>query len=731
MFYAFVLLQVFGLLLLFNAIRDLTHGDSTYAQKMMLLFVISSFIQNGGFLLEMLAKVQAEALVAVKMEYFGSSFLALFYMMFVLRYCEIKEKRLFTFILALLDLIVVVLVWTCESHPFFYTNISFDQEGLFPHLNLSYGAGFFLYMIASAIIPWIVSVITLFQKSRQERNNKRKRILTAALGLSVLTQIIMLLYVFRVFPSGYDPTPITIGIIMVIMVEGIWNRKDFDLIRVAANTVLDSLDDCVITLNSSREILSYNAASIQLFPNIQPKMDVRNLEGFPMVLFDLNPRKDFAMGGKRYEGHVRVLEDVDHEIRGYSILIIDMTKTYEYIDEIDEMRKKAERINQTKSDFLANMSHEIRTPMNAIVGMSELVIEESKGRKVYGYANDIKTAALNLLSIINDILDLSKVEAGKMEILESEYSLKKLVLDTSNLIRITASQKGLEMKVEVDEELPSVLLGDEGRIRQILINLLNNGIKFTKRGYVKLSVGGQRTNEDCLIVRFVIEDTGIGIRKTDIQNVFEAFEQVDMGKSRTNEGTGLGLAITKSLTQLMHGNITVESSYGKGTKFTVILRQKIVDETPIGKLGEIMQKQEEQRNYEYVCPKLKVLVVDDNLINRKVALEMMKKFCCHIVEAESGFEAIEWIKKEPFDILFMDHMMPNMDGVEATRIIRQECGKNGQDAIVIALTANALSGAKEMFLSSGFNDFLAKPFEKEQLYEVLDKWIKKEYKEEV
>ncbi|MBO5425496.1 MAG: response regulator [Lachnospiraceae bacterium] len=420
-------------------------------------------------------------------------------------------------------------------------------------------------------------------------------------------------------------------------------------------------------------------------------------------------------------------------MRGYTILISDVTETYNQIKYISDMREKAEAASKAKTAFLANMSHEIRTPMNAVVGLSELIIEESRGRKMYDYACEIKSAALNLLSIINDILDLSKVEAGKMVLVKDAYYTQIFIQDIVNLVKVAAAQKGLQLKVDMSEDLPYRLDGDEGRIRQILINILNNAIKFTKNGYVRFSIEGQYIDDNRYELCFVIEDTGIGIRKEDFKNIFESFQQLDMNINRKNEGTGLGLAITRSLVQLMDGSIDIDSEYGKGTTFTVKLVQEVVDTKTIKEEPVTREGLQETDRRMFKSEGYRVLVVDDNIINRKIVVAMMKEYDFDIDDCDSGKKAIELAKEKAYDMVLMDHMMPEMDGVEATRIIRSECSLNS-DATIIALTANAIEGAREMYLSNGFEDFLAKPFERIQLHELLNKLIddiKKQYVENI
>ena len=729
MFEALVAFHILGIILMIYSLFIMFRGESTYAQKLVIYFIVAEIVQNAGYLLELFSNSLAEAFLAVKFEYIGSSLVVIFFMMFIRHYCGLKEKIVFERVLLLGAAIGVVSVWTSPMHSYFYNEIAFVEEGLFPHLKLTYGPGFYIHTAITVVIPWVVVVHALiYTMTYEKQKSKQSKLVWIVLG-AVVSIIIFILYVLKVFPSGYDPTSIMMAYMLSLMVIFIWNRKDFNLTKAAANTVLNSLGDCMITLDENYKVLIYNSAAKKLFPDITIYQRISDVEGFPIHCFAEESRYEFEIGDKHYEGHIRPLEDFEHIVRGYTVLIMDVTSTYEYIKEVTEMREKAEEANRAKSDFLANMSHEIRTPMNAVVGMSELIIEESRGRKMYDYACNIKSAALNLLSIINDILDLSKVEAGKMELVEDEYFVQVLVQDTVNLVQMAAEQKGLQMKVQLADDIPHKLYGDEGRIRQVLINILNNSIKFTQEGYVSIAVSSTYSGEDEICLQFVMEDTGIGIKKEDMNSIFESFRQLDMNKNRKTEGTGLGLAITKNLVSLMQGNIQVESEYGSGTCFTIQIKQRVVDKRTVKDMPMTRHAAEVKNGQMFVCKDYRVLVVDDNMINRKVATAMLASYGFQIHEASSGKAAIDLVKKNVYDIIFMDHMMPEMDGVETTQIIREECKETASQTVIVALTANAIQGAKEMYLENGFEDFLSKPFERIQMHELLERWVPQEVRD--
>ena len=453
------------------------------------------------------------------------------------------------------------------------------------------------------------------------------------------------------------------------------------------------------------------------------------VEGFSKELLNEDVPQSFSINGQHYESHSKHIVDENGRIQGSVILILDMTDIKSYINEIKCVRRQAEKASIAKSEFLANMSHEIRTPMNAIIGLNDIIMEECEDTEIYAHAKDVQSAARNLLAIINDILDLSKVESGKMELVYVDYYIKNMANEIIAMMDMAASQRGLILKYECDETIPCCYSGDDGRIKQILINIINNAIKFTKKGYVRTYITGKPgKNEDEEVLIFYIEDTGCGIREEDLNRIFEDFRQVDSKRNRSAEGTGLGLAIVKHLVELMGGTIDVESTYGKGTMVTIMIPQRIVDRRPVSETPEIPQN-EQKITDNFTAPGVKVLIVDDNVINRKVARGFLKNYTFDLTEAESGPEAIQLVGDQRYDIIFMDHMMPGMDGIEVAEIIRRDCGENGAAPVIIALTANAMEGMREHFLEHGFDDFISKPLDRRELHKLLLRWVPEKYRQ--
>lgn len=388
-----------------------------------------------------------------------------------------------------------------------------------------------------------------------------------------------------------------------------------------------------------------------------------------------------------------------------------------------------EKAARMKSDFLANMSHEIRTPLNAIIGMNEMVMREDIPVQAQKYSQDIYNAGQTLLAIINDILDFSKIESGKMEIVPVTYELSSVLNDVINMVTKKVNDKGLKLVTNVSQNIPYQLFGDEVRIRQIILNIVNNAVKYTQKGSVTLSVDWEWIDEVKLLLKLSVTDTGIGIKEEDLQKLFKGFQRVDMATNRNIEGTGLGLAITRRLVEQMDGRITVESVYDQGSTFTVLLPQVVMNDTPMGDFTSAYQRMHKTREREtehFTAPDARILIVDDNKVNLVVAKGLVKKTMIQIDTVESGIEALEKIKTNRYHIVLLDHMMPEMNGLETIKRMREQEENMSKDAVIIALTANAISGSREMYMAAGFHDYLSKPIDVIKYTEMIRKYLPQE-----
>lgn len=409
------------------------------------------------------------------------------------------------------------------------------------------------------------------------------------------------------------------------------------------------------------------------------------------------------------------------EMQNTIVTLVDIT----YEEELLERLRVSDR---AKTDFLTNMSHEIRTPINGIMGMNSLLlrqIDTLPREKIAEYAGNMQRASRTLLAIVNDILDISKIESGKMELLCEGYELASLINDCYTIVASNCKKKNLDLYMEIDENLPSILYGDDVRIRQVVNNFLSNAVKYTKRGHVILKISYSRIDKESINLRIDVKDSGIGIQKKDMGNLFQNFTRLEEYKNRNIEGTGLGLSLTKRLVDMMHGEVQVESQYGEGSTFTAIIPQKVICEDGIGDMKQIFENYELSVGAMMPVPQFAgahILVVDDMEMNRIVAKEMLLQTGAIVDVAGSGEEGLTLMKEQHYDLIFMDQMMPDMDGIATFEEMKRMNHQN-KTTPVIAMTANAVKGAKEMYLQHGFADYISKPIFEEKMWKILERFL--------
>ena len=409
------------------------------------------------------------------------------------------------------------------------------------------------------------------------------------------------------------------------------------------------------------------------------------------------------------------------------LLMMAIVKTGQDYFRAEKVRQKAVSAKDAQSKFLASMSHEIRTPINAVIGMNEMILRENENETIQEYAYNIQRASNMLLELVNDVLDFSKIESGKLELVNDTYDLASLLQDEILILQIRAKEKPIEIQLDINPTLPSKLIGDEVRIKQVLTNLISNAVKYTGEGKVTLQAFCQWINEDTVNLGFSITDTGMGIKEEDLPHLFDSYKRLELSKNHNIQGTGLGLNIVKNLVELMQGNIYVRSEYGKGSTFSIFIPQKVVDRHCIGNLEELAHKYKKEAQGYVTAPDATMLIVDDNSMNLIVVQELLKRTEIQLEVAKSGKECLELTKEKKYDVILLDHMMPEMDGIETLQRLRADHSNQNQNTIVIALTANAIAGCRQMYLEKGFDDYISKPIQVDVLDKLLLEYLPKKY----
>ena len=509
--------------------------------------------------------------------------------------------------------------------------------------------------------------------------------------------------------------------------------------RLMSNTLqlaVDSMKEGLLLFDAERNIIYINKRANDMLGLSQ---DSFTFGDYPISLWlegkDPNDLKEFVQNFPMQINGSDLIIKVDYrncinnrgQHLGSFFLFEDVTPDHNLLKSLEEARSEANNANEAKSIFLANMSHEIRTPINSILGMNEMILRESSNEQITEYAMDIQRSGDSLMSLINNILDFSRIESGKMEINPSAYDPFQMLRECYHLVAPRAQQKDLPVRITSDRNIPSVLFGDAQRIKQVLVNLLTNSIKYTQQGQVSVKVSWVDESAETGTITFVVSDSGQGISEENISKLFHIFQRIEENKNRNIEGTGLGLAISKQLAMMMDGDISVSSVPGKGSDFTVTIPQFIKDKTPHGDfvLQEATAALHEEYRESFHAPDASILVVDDIDLNLKLVSSLLKKTGVKITPASDGNMAVDLCLREDYDLILMDHMMPSPDGYETMKLIRQNGGHNSKIPVIV-LTANAIEGAREEYLRIGFDGYLSKPVLGKDLEAMLERFLPKE-----
>lgn len=843
MYTIFLGLQYIGIIILVIGTIFIITQKPSRQQNIILVMYIAMLVNFVGYLLELKATTLNEAMQAVQVSYMGKPVISIAMLFFCLSYCKVKVPKFISVALISMHVFVIFLVLTYQYNTLYYTSTTFVQTGLFPHVVLGHGI---MYIIYNSLMGVYVIVMYAACAYRYKRTN-------LAIVKAQLKKIrficVFMMACFIVFlcgaTRGYDTTLIGYLVATVMLSVSIMREKLFDTITMAKDLAIDDLTDGLIVLDNESRVLYYNNRAKRVYDELE--LDKQCVYVFAELDDIILDKGNLFKGGDVFEVSSRMISS-GNEILGKMYVLNDCTETYHNYRQIKEqsdimkaLKDQAERANVAKSAFVSNMSHEIRTPMNAIVGMTDILLRENLPKQDVEYLINIKNSGKALLGIINDILDFSKIESGKMELVDSEYEPMSMLSDFGMMFLSRLADKDVELVFDIDSRLPRVLYGDSLRLRQVIINILNNAVKFTDKGYVKLTIKVVKIVGDTVSLFVSVKDTGQGIKDEDKDKLFESYQQVNSKKNHNKEGTGLGLSISRQLVSLMGGEIELDSEYGKGSEFYFTIRQKVVEEEPAAviksedmadnhitaifnsevsenafkdlagaygfkyidyeqfkttdvelshmfvdvrcynamkeeisgytdriqelcivrnplkdenTIGDenhyrnvsymnmpiyslsfcntinhefVSAKSDMVANFDFTAPEAKIMVVDDSEINLMVAKGILAPLRMQIDLVQSGRVALEKIKSKEYDIVFMDHMMPEMDGIEVTVAIRQMEESSGRHMPIIALTANAIVEAKSKFLEAGMDDFLSKPIDVEDMCAKIKKWLPQQY----
>ena len=710
-----------GVLVCFVMILLVYMAKPSIQQKILLVGTICTFLDMTGYFLEIQSVSPEAARLSIKIEYIGTTMGLLSFLLFSCLYSShLKDRhmKLIKGFYAADHIFILFLVFTIDHNTLFFKEIDRVMQNGCYFWSIVPGPVYYWWVATTMVLGILITFITL-QTALEHKGEKRPEYFL--LCLASLNPIFLWFLRMTGVLGYYDPYPMSMMIMESFLVLVMYRYRLFDTVKTAKDRVIDDVKEGVLITDYNGEVIYSNREASRIFPELDWS-DRQAIEEKVFQFLEVH-RDGFNLEGRHYQWQSGEIYDGNRRKAGVIYRISDITESYLYTKQLINLKEEAEHANEAKSAFLAHMSHEIRTPINAVLGMNEMILRESSSSAIREYALNIQNAGRILLSIINDILDLAKIESGQIEIVQSDYHLGKLLTDIENMVTMRAEESSLALHILADSKLPEMLHGDEKRIKQCIINFLTNSIKYTKEGKVTLQVGFTEAGKEMINLQVSVSDTGIGIKEDKLTLLFEPFVRLDRPENSNVEGTGLGLSITKSLIDRMGGSLCVESVYGEGSVFTFSIPQKVVGAELLGDYKEKSQRIAEKEREKFIAPQARILAVDDNRVNITVARGLLKRLKVQFDSAMSGQECLDKINRMHYDIILLDHMMPGMDGVDTLhQMQKMECFIQ-EPSVVIALTANAVIGAKEGYLKEGFTDYLSKPIDYVKLEDMIRKYL--------
>ena len=712
-------------------------ATSQYRGNYHILSTMTTAIVNFGYWQLAMSHNLEEALLANRIAYLDGTFLTLFIFLAVAQFCRIRVPTWMITAMSVAGFVVLGLSYTGGYSTIYYSNVSIIRRHGVTFLVTQDGPAHILYtclIVVYVVIDLGVMVYAFRNKNKVSYINTFFLLATELFCMAVYAIESLTACEIQLLPFAY--------VLNMALLFVLFRRTNlYDLSINAEHIREERREYGYVSFSRHGKYIGSNDVARKYFPELEHLLMDHRIPPKEEFLYkefgDWVTHLDSNTGKTRYyTRNDRILKcrlsyftmGKQSHIQGYLIEITDDTNQQLHIQELNEMARKAEEANLAKSTFIANMSHEIRTPIHAVLGMNEMIMRESSEPQIRVYAGNIKKSGNLLLSLVNNILDYSRMEQGNQKLQLVTYETGKLLSNALDVIRLQTNNKNLRLEVFIDEHLPVKLIGDDLKFQQILFNLLTNAVKYTNEGYVRLCVSQKERLGDSVSITVSVEDSGIGIRKEDIAHLTNAFCRVDEKRNRNIEGAGLGLSIASQLLQQMGSQLMIDSEYGVGSIFSFELVQQIADATELGPFSSVSEEDNETPlpvTPRFTAPEAKILVVDDNQMNRFVFQGLLKYLKVQVTFAESGKECLSTIATQHFDLIFMDHLMPELDGIETLHIMKKRSGHLCTDSKVIAVTANAYPDARDVYLKEGFDDFLEKPVEGKQLESIIYQYLPK------